>query len=98
MMTFTNKVAIVTGASSGIGAIYRRSPSPAHGAHVVAVGRDASALEDVVAEAARLGAESIAVVADLLADSAPRRDRAEHGRAVRRHRRRGERRRRHCDG
>ena len=70
MMTFTNKVVIVTGASSGIG----RSTALAFagaGAHVVAVGRDASALEDVVAEAARLGAESIAVVADLLADSAP---------------------------
>jgi NAD(P)-dependent dehydrogenase (short-subunit alcohol dehydrogenase family) len=70
MMTFTNKVAIVTGASSGIG----RSTALAFagaGAHVVAVGRDASALEDVVAESGRLGADSIAVVADLLADSAP---------------------------
>ena len=69
MMTFTNKVAIVTGASSGIG----RSTAlafAAGGAHLVAVGRDAHALEGVVAESAHLGAESIAVVADLLSDEA----------------------------
>ena len=97
MMTFTNKVAIVTGASSGIGRATALAFAGS-GAHVVAVGRDASALEDVVAEAAQSGAESIAVVADLLADSAPseivRNTVARFGA----HRRRRQRRRHHCDG
>ncbi|MGH9174580.1 MAG: SDR family oxidoreductase, partial [Vicinamibacterales bacterium] len=69
MITFTSKVAIVTGASSGIG----RSAAlafAAAGAHLVAVGRDAQALEAVVAESAHQGAESIAVVADLVSDEA----------------------------
>jgi NAD(P)-dependent dehydrogenase (short-subunit alcohol dehydrogenase family) len=70
MTTFSNKIAIVTGASSGIG----RSTAlafAAAGAHVVAVGRDAQALEAVVAESSHAGPPSIAVVTDLLADNAP---------------------------
>jgi NAD(P)-dependent dehydrogenase (short-subunit alcohol dehydrogenase family) len=69
MMTFTNKVAIVTGASSGIGRATALAFASA-GAHLVAVGRDAQALESVLAEAAHAGAESIAVVADLMTDGA----------------------------
>lgn len=70
MSRFANKIAIVTGASSGIG----RSTAlafAADGAHLVAVGRDAGALEAVVAEATHWGAPCIAVVADLLSESAP---------------------------
>lgn len=70
MSAFANKIAIVTGASSGIG----RSTAlafAAEGAHVVAVGRDAQALEAVVAESSHLGPSSIAVVTDLIADNAP---------------------------
>ena len=69
MMTFTNKVAIVTGASSGIGRATALAFA-AGGAQLVAVGRNAQELEGVVAEAAHQGAESIAVVTDLLADDA----------------------------
>lgn len=68
-MTFTNKVAIVTGASSGIGRATLLAFA-AGGAHVVAVGREAQALEGVAAEAAHLGAEAIAVAADLVSDGA----------------------------
>ena len=71
MNTFANKTVVVTGASSGIG----RATTLAFAgtsAHVVAVGRDATALEGVVAEARHAGTESIAIVADLVAEAAPR--------------------------
>lgn len=67
MMAFTSKVAVVTGASSGIGRA-TASAFAAAGARVVAVGRDASALADLVAESAGNGAEAVAVVADVVAD------------------------------
>ncbi len=67
MMVFTSKIAVVTGASSGIGRA-TASAFAAAGARVVAVGRDANALADFVAESAGDGAESMAVVADVLAD------------------------------
>jgi NAD(P)-dependent dehydrogenase (short-subunit alcohol dehydrogenase family) len=67
---FANKVAIVTGASSGIGRAAALGFAAA-GASVVAVGRDRAALETVVADAGHAGGMSIAVVADVTADSAP---------------------------
>ena len=69
MTRFTDKTIIVTGASSGIG----RATSLAfaeEGAHVVAVGRDATALEAVVAESSHAGPQSIAIVADVVTESA----------------------------
>ena len=71
MITFANKTVVVTGASSGIG----RATALAFAgtsAQVVAVGRDATALESVVAEARHAGAESMAIVADLVGEAAPR--------------------------
>jgi NAD(P)-dependent dehydrogenase (short-subunit alcohol dehydrogenase family) len=67
---FTSKVAIVTGASSGIGRattldLARRRAS------IVAVARDGAAVESVIAECQHLGAEAIAIVADVTADNAP---------------------------
>lgn len=69
-MSFANKVAIVTGASSGIGraTALRFAES---GASVVAVGRDKDALEGTIADMQHGGAGAIAVVADVTADSAP---------------------------
>jgi NAD(P)-dependent dehydrogenase (short-subunit alcohol dehydrogenase family) len=63
-MSFTNKVAIVTGASSGIGRATALGFSKGSGS-VVAVGRDRSALEATVAELGHEGSGAIAVVADL---------------------------------
>ena len=69
-MTFTNKVAIVTGASSGIGRA--TALALAHGgAKVAAVARDAAALESVIAECAHEGGPAVAIVADLTASSGP---------------------------
>jgi NAD(P)-dependent dehydrogenase (short-subunit alcohol dehydrogenase family) len=69
-MSFANKVAIVTGASSGIGraAALRFAES---GASVVAVGRDKAALEGTIAEMKHGGAGAIAMVADVTGDTAP---------------------------
>ena len=67
MTTFTNKIAIVTGATSGIGRATALALA-ASDAHITLVGRDARALEDVMAEIAHAGREAIAVVADLLSD------------------------------
>jgi NAD(P)-dependent dehydrogenase (short-subunit alcohol dehydrogenase family) len=67
MTTFMNKIAIVTGATSGIGRATALALA-ASDAHIALVGRDARALEDVMAEIAHAGRESIAVVADLLSD------------------------------
>jgi NAD(P)-dependent dehydrogenase (short-subunit alcohol dehydrogenase family) len=69
MMTFANKVAIVTGASSGIGRATAMALA-ASGAQIALVGRDARALEEVVAAIAHDGREAIAVVADLVAERA----------------------------
>jgi len=70
MTTFANKIAVVTGASSGIGQATALAMAQA-GASVVAVGRDAGILETVIAEITHGGGHAIAVVADLTADSAP---------------------------
>ena len=70
MSAFANKVAIVTGASSGIG----RAASvafAAEGAAVVAVGRDTAALEGVIADCAHAGGAAIAVGTDLTTPSGP---------------------------
>ena len=68
---FTNKVAIVTGASSGIGRATVVALA-AEGAHVAAVGRDGSALQTVVEEAGHAGGHNIAVVvADVTEAAAP---------------------------
>ena len=70
MTSFANKVAIVTGASSGIG----RAAAVAlglDGASVVAVARDAAALESVVAEIAHGGGSAIAVATDLTTEPGP---------------------------
>lgn len=71
MITFANKTVVVTGASSGIGRATAMAFAETS-ARVVAVGRDAAALEGVVAEARHAGAESIAIVADLVGEAAPR--------------------------
>lgn len=68
-MSFNGKVAIVTGASSGIGKAAALALS-AEGASIVAVGRDKAALEAVVAEAGH-GGTAIAVVADVTTSDAP---------------------------
>ena len=70
MMTFADKVAVVTGASSGIGRATAVALA-ASGASVAAVARDAAALEEVIAECAHAGATAIAVVADLTSPSGP---------------------------
>lgn len=62
MFTLNGKVAVVTGATSGIGRRQAYALSAA-GAHVIAVGRSASQLEAVINE---LPNEGIAVQADLL--------------------------------
>ena len=69
-MSFANKVAIVTGASSGIGRATALKFAE-NGASVVAVGRDKAALEGAIAEMAHSGAAAIAMVADVTADTAP---------------------------
>jgi NAD(P)-dependent dehydrogenase (short-subunit alcohol dehydrogenase family) len=68
-MAFANKVAVVTGASSGIGRATALALARA-GASVVLVSRDATALSGV---AAAVAGASHAVAADVTADEAPAR-------------------------
>ena len=70
MTAFANKVAIVTGASSGIGRATAIALAQS-GASVVAVGRDASTLEGAVAECSHAGGTAIAIAADLTAADSP---------------------------
>jgi NAD(P)-dependent dehydrogenase (short-subunit alcohol dehydrogenase family) len=69
-MSFADKVAIVTGASSGIGRAAALAFSEA-GASVVAVGRDKRELESAIAEVGHHSGPVIAVVADLTTAEAP---------------------------
>ena len=70
MTAFANKVAIVTGASSGIGRA--TAVALAHsGAMVAAVARDRDALESVLADCAHDGATAIALATDLTAPNGP---------------------------
>jgi NAD(P)-dependent dehydrogenase (short-subunit alcohol dehydrogenase family) len=68
--TFANKVVIVTGASSGIGRATAIAFAHA-GAAVAGVGREAGALEDVVAECQHEHDSAIGIVADLTSASGP---------------------------
>jgi NAD(P)-dependent dehydrogenase (short-subunit alcohol dehydrogenase family) len=69
-MTFANKIAIVTGASSGIGRATAIALAQG-GASVAAVARDADALEATVAACAYDGRSAIAIAADLTSSNGP---------------------------
>lgn len=70
MSTFEGATAIVTGATSGIGRATVMALA-AKGASVVAVARDASALDNVVTQVTEAGGRAHPVAADLTADTAP---------------------------
>jgi NAD(P)-dependent dehydrogenase (short-subunit alcohol dehydrogenase family) len=70
MTSFAGRVAIVTGASSGIGRATTVALANC-GASVTAVARDPAALESVVAECGHAGASAMSVVADLTSASGP---------------------------
>ncbi len=71
-MSFTGKVAIVTGATSGIGRATALELGRC-GAAVVAVGRSAQALAGVIEAISAAGGKADAVVADITDADAPRR-------------------------
>lgn len=66
---FSGKVAIVTGATSGIGRATALRFAAA-GAAIAAVGRNDHALAEISVEIKKLGAEALTIQADLSADSA----------------------------
>ena len=70
MTKLANKVAIVTGASSGIGRATALALAGS-GASVAAVGRDAAAVEAIVADCVHAGAPAIGIVADLTGPAGP---------------------------
>jgi NAD(P)-dependent dehydrogenase (short-subunit alcohol dehydrogenase family) len=70
MTRFTNQVAIVTGASSGIGRATALALAN-EGAALTIVGRDAAALENVAADCTTAGAQVLSVAADLTSASGP---------------------------
>jgi NAD(P)-dependent dehydrogenase (short-subunit alcohol dehydrogenase family) len=70
MTRFTSQVAIVTGASSGIGRATALALA-GEGAALAIVGRDAAALESVAAGCTRAGAQVMAVAADLTSAAGP---------------------------
>lgn len=70
MTTFNNKVAIVTGASSGIGQATAIALSQ-RGAAVAAVGRDVQALDRTVRACTDGGGTAVAIAADLASASGP---------------------------
>ena len=71
-MDFTGKVAVVTGASSGIGRAVAVGLGEAGGS-VLAVGRDVAALDAVAAEIAARGGRAEVCAVDLTADDGPQR-------------------------
>lgn len=66
-MSFTNKVVLVTGASSGIGAATAKSFSK-EGADVAMVGRNEAKLKKVAQECANIGKSPLVIIADLAKD------------------------------
>jgi NAD(P)-dependent dehydrogenase (short-subunit alcohol dehydrogenase family) len=70
MTAFVSKIAIVTGATSGIGHATAVALAE-RGAAIAAVGRDAAALERVMAECQHAGAQALAIAADLSSDTGP---------------------------
>ena len=64
MQRLQRRVAVVTGSSRGIGAAIAKALA-VEGARVVLHGRDASALESVRADIARLGGDALVVVGDV---------------------------------
>jgi NAD(P)-dependent dehydrogenase (short-subunit alcohol dehydrogenase family) len=70
MTRFANHVAIVTGASSGIGRATALALAE-EGASIAAVARDAASLESVLADCTSSGAQAMAVAADLTSPAGP---------------------------
>ncbi|MFI6499425.1 SDR family NAD(P)-dependent oxidoreductase [Nonomuraea typhae] len=70
MFDLSGKVAVVTGASSGIGAEIARAAGAA-GARVVLAGRSQARLEDAAKAVIAAGADAATVAVDLRADDAP---------------------------
>lgn len=65
---FANKILLITGATSGIGKATAIRFAQA-GAHIAAVGRSESALDELTEELAGMGAHSVAIRSDLSEDT-----------------------------